>query len=196
MNQRNHAYLVFILILSVLALLVVAVETVCHLPPDTRRIIAYADTLICGIFFLDFALQLHQAENKVKYFFTWGWLDLVSSIPMLDALQWGRAARLARILRVLRGVRAARILTRAIVEHRAQSAIFATILLCIVLITVSAIAVLNFEDAADSNIKTPSDAIWWAVVTMTTVGYGDKFPVTSEGRIVASVLMIGGVALM
>lgn len=195
MNQRNHAYLVFILILSVLALLVISVETICHLSPDTRSILGYADSLICAIFFIDFALQFYHAENKTKYFFTWGWLDLASSIPMVDALRWGRAARIVRIFRVLRGVRAARILTSVIVERRAQSAIFAALLLSIVLIAVSSIAVLNFEDVAESNIKTPGDALWWAVTTMTTVGYGDKYPVTSEGRIVATILMFAGVGL-
>jgi len=55
--------------------------------------------------------------------------------------------------------------------------------------------VLAFEDEASSNIKTPFDAIWWAFSTITTVGYGDKFPVTVEGKLVAIVLMIAGVSL-
>jgi voltage-gated potassium channel len=55
--------------------------------------------------------------------------------------------------------------------------------------------VLVFETDAQSNIRTPFDALWWAVSTMTTVGYGDKFPVTVEGKIVAMILMILGVGL-
>lgn len=59
----------------------------------------------------------------------------------------------------------------------------------------SAIAILQVEDDPNSNIKTAEDAIWWAYVTITTVGYGDKFPVTTEGRIIAAALMTIGVGL-
>jgi voltage-gated potassium channel len=59
----------------------------------------------------------------------------------------------------------------------------------------SAIAILQVEDDPSGNIKTAEDAIWWAYVTVTTVGYGDKFPVTTEGRIIAAVLMTVGVGL-
>jgi voltage-gated potassium channel len=59
----------------------------------------------------------------------------------------------------------------------------------------SAIAILQVEDDLNSNIKSAEDAIWWAYVTITTVGYGDKYPVTTEGRIIAAFLMTTGVGL-
>ena len=72
----------------------------------------------------------------------------------------------------------------------------AATLVSITLISVSAISVLHFETGVEgSTINTPEDALWWAIVTITTVGYGDKVPVTSEGRIVAATLMIAGVGL-
>jgi voltage-gated potassium channel len=51
------------------------------------------------------------------------------------------------------------------------------------------------ETAPDSNIKTAEDAVWWSVVTITTVGYGDRYPVTSEGRFLGGILMFAGVGL-
>jgi voltage-gated potassium channel len=54
---------------------------------------------------------------------------------------------------------------------------------------------IQIEQVPEANIKTPEDALWWAVVTVTTVGYGDRYPVTSEGRIVASIVIVAGVAL-
>jgi voltage-gated potassium channel len=63
------------------------------------------------------------------------------------------------------------------------------------LVIFSALAILQVETDPNSNIKTAEDAIWWSYVTVTTVGYGDKFPVTTEGRIIASVLMTAGVGL-
>ncbi len=55
--------------------------------------------------------------------------------------------------------------------------------------------ILHFESGPESNIRTPDDALWWAFATITTVGYGDRFPVTGEGRVVATILMAAGVGL-
>jgi voltage-gated potassium channel len=68
-------------------------------------------------------------------------------------------------------------------------------LAAILLMVFCSIAMLEFESAGDGNIKTPEDAIWWAAATITTVGYGDRFPVTSEGRCIAAILMCAGVGL-
>src|SRR5262249_30244586 len=72
---------------------------------------------------------------------------------------------------------------------------FAVALLSILLVLFSSIAILQFETTKDGNIRTPQDALWWAFATVTTVGYGDKFPVTTEGRMIAAVLMTAGVGL-
>ena len=71
----------------------------------------------------------------------------------------------------------------------------AATLVALLLIVVSSIAILNVENDPASNIRTAEDAVWWACTTITTVGYGDKFPVTSEGRAIAVVLMVVGVGL-
>lgn len=63
------------------------------------------------------------------------------------------------------------------------------------LVVVSSVTILHVETAPDSNIKTAEDAVWWSIVTITTVGYGDRFPVTSEGRFIGGLLMFAGVGL-
>jgi Ion transport protein len=108
--QTQAPYLVFILGLSILALGLLGGEAILKPDEDTRAIIDYADFAICMLFFLDFVITFSRAENRVRYLLTWGWLDLISSIPMIDPLRWGRAARIVRILRILRGVRATRVL--------------------------------------------------------------------------------------
>lgn len=181
--------------LSVYAVVALAVSTFVELSPSTRAILEYADTAVCLLFFLDFVVTLARSPNRLRYFLTWGWLDLLSSIPAVDALRWGRAARILRILRVLRGLRATKILSEFVLYRRAQSTFLAALLISILLVVLSASAVLQFETSPEANIRTPEDAVWWAVVTVTTVGYGDRFPLSTEGRLIAALLMTAGVGL-
>ena len=194
-GKSSQSYLLFTLILSVLALLSLAVEVIARPSADVRVILRYADAAVCLLFFIDFLILFIHAENRLKYMLTWGWLDLLSSVPAIEVFRIGRMARVVRILRVLRGIRSARVLSSAILERRAQSALLASILICVILVTIGSISVLQFEDSGDANIKTPEDAMWWTIVTLTTVGYGDKYPISSEGRIVAAILMVAGVGL-
>jgi voltage-gated potassium channel len=122
-------------------------------------------------------------------------LDLLSSIPTINIARWGRAARLARLLRVLRGVRATKILGALALARRAESAFLAVALVAILLLVAASISILQVETVDGSNIKTADDALWWALTTITTVGYGDRYPVTPEGRFIAGVLMCAGVGL-
>lgn len=100
-----------------------------------------------------------------------------------------------RVFRVLRGVRASKILSSCILQRRSESAFLAVALLSIVCVVLGSIAVLHFEDGAESNIRSAEEALWWAIVTITTVGYGDRYPITTEGRLVAVGLMVAGVGL-
>lgn len=183
------------LALCIYSLGIVAYQASGNLEPATAVILDYADFAVCFLFFGDFILSLHRAENRWRYFITWGWLDLVSSIPAIDVARWGRAARILRVFRLLRAVRASQLLADFIVHKRAQNGLLAVSLLAIILITFCSIAILHFESSGSANILTANDAVWWAFTTITTVGYGDRYPTTSEGRMVAVVLMIGGVGL-
>src|SRR5690242_240831 len=191
----SASYQLFMLVLCVYAMAALGIGTVIRLDPGVRAVLEYADYLVCLQFFVDFMISLWCAENRVKYLLTWGWLDLLSSVPMLSAARWGRVGRIMRRFRVLRGFRATQILTTVVLKHRAGNSFLTASLAAILLIVFCSIAMLEFESSSDGNIKTPEDAIWWAVSTVTTVGYGDRFPVTSEGRFVAAILMCAGVGL-
>jgi len=194
-SERRNVYELFMLGLCIYALAVLGIQTLGSLEPQTAAILEYADLAVCVVFFGDFAYRIAVGPNRWQYFVRWGWLDLISSVPAVNAFRVGRAARLLRIVRVLRGVRSARIIGEIVLKHRAQSAFLAAAMISLLLIVFSSIAVLQFE-ATNGNIKTAEDALWWAIVTVTTVGYGDHYPVTREGRVVGAVLMIGGVCLL
>jgi voltage-gated potassium channel len=195
LESELRPYELFMLLLCGYSLLMLAFETFIDLPEDSVVILDAVDNLVCGIFLFDFVIRLASAPNKLR-FLAWGWIDLLSSIPAIDVFRAGRIVRVVRILRVLRGIRVARILAKYLRNNRADGTILAVIFVSIQLLLLSSVAILQVEKHVDgSNIKSASDALWWAIVTMTTVGYGDKYPVTTIGRVIAGLLMIGGVGL-
>lgn len=183
------------LALCLFALAGLATDALLPASSSARDVLRYADTGVCAIFFVDFLIQLVRAPDRWHYFSRWGWIDLLSSVPMVDTLRLGRAARVMRIFRVVRGVRSTKLLAEFILGRRAQSAFLAATLVSLLLVVFASIAVLQFEQVPGANITTADDAIWWSVVTLTTVGYGDRYPVTGEGRVIAGMLMIAGVGL-
>ncbi|MEX0586958.1 MAG: ion transporter, partial [Pirellulales bacterium] len=174
----SPGYQLFMLVLCVYALAAMAAQAAFRLEPGTRGIIDYADYAVCALFFADFIFSLWQAPSRWRYFATWGWLDLLSSIPAVDVARWGRAARVLRVLRVLRGVRAAKLLTSLALQRKTENTFLVVSFVALLLIVCCSIAVLHFETQPDSNIQSAEDAIWWAFTTITTVGYGDRIPVT------------------
>jgi len=188
-NEEQWAgYNAVILLVSLIAIGMLAVGVVVELTPTTRSLLAYVDLAVCGVFMIDFGISLARAPNRWQYFLTWGWIDLLSSIPVIDSLRWGRAARVVRILRVIRGIKAARFLAAIVFRNRARNALLAGSFVAVVVVFLSSFAILQFE----SHDAGAEDAIWWAICTVTTVGYGDLYPVTWEGRVVAFILMVTG----
>jgi voltage-gated potassium channel len=183
------------LFLCLYALGTLTAQVLFRLDADTRIVLDYADNAVCGVFLLDFIASLKRAENRIQYMYTWGWIDLLSSIPTVDIARWGRAARAIRILRVLRGLRATKVIASIVLERRAESVFLAASLVASLLIVACSISILQFEAPAGGNIQTAEDALWWSFATITTVGYGDRYPVTTEGRLVAATLMLAGVGL-
>ncbi|MBM3279975.1 MAG: ion transporter [Candidatus Handelsmanbacteria bacterium] len=194
-RRSARPYDFFMLGLCLYALMALGVQA--FLEPDeaTRQILEWADHGVCLVFFIDFVATLVRTDRRWHYLATWGWIDLVSSIPMIDPLRLGRAARILRIFRVLRGVRATKLLASFILERRAESTALSAALISLLLLIFSSVAIIQFEDVPEANIEGPADALWWAFATMTTVGYGDRFPVTTEGRFVGGMLMTAGVGL-
>lgn len=191
-EEQWAGYNAVILLVSLIAIGMLAVGVVVELTPTTRSLLAYVDLAVCVVFMIDFCISLARAPNRWQYLLTWGWIDLLSSIPSLGSLRWGRAARVVRILRVIRSIKAARFLAAIVFHNRARNALLAGSFVAVVVVFLSSFAILQFESHNEGNITSAEDAIWWALCTVTTVGYGDLYPVTWEGRVVAFILMVTG----
>ena len=183
-----------IVILSFYVLGSLVVSTFFKLPHEIARVLFYVDNLICVVFFIDFVIRFRQAHDKLE-FMKWGWIDLVASIPTLEFMRAGRLLRLIRLIRVIRAFRSTTHIANHLFKNRIKGTLTSVALIAVLMLLFSSIAILEVETAPNSNIKTAEDAVWWAYVTITTVGYGDKYPVTTEGRIIAAFLMTVGVGL-
>ncbi|MBI3428460.1 MAG: potassium channel family protein [Actinobacteria bacterium] len=145
----------------------------------------WANYAIWAYFVLDYLIQLFLASNKFKFFKT----HIVELILVV-----------VPFFRPLRALRALLFTTKAGFRTRKTYVRSIPILITgttILMILIMGAAVLDIErPVPGSHIKTPSDALWWALVTVTTIGYGDVYPVTNQGRLVAGVLIIFGVAMI
>ncbi len=184
----------FLLVMSVFVLISLLFELVFVHDQRVTQVIQVADQFICFFFLLDFFYRFVKAESKWR-FMRWGWIDLLSSIPMVDAFRVGRLVRIFRVIKVLRAAKSARVLFLHLFSSRRQGALASISCVSVLMLVLGAVSVLLVERVPDSNIKTAGDALWWSFVTMTTVGYGDFYPVTLEGRLVAAMLMLTGVGL-
>lgn len=183
-----------VIFLSFYVLGALIADTLFKLPTEVSKLLGQIDNIICVFFLFEFIIRFVKAENKLK-FMKWGWIDLLASIPTFDFLRYGRALRLVRLLRLLRAFRSAKNLITHVFANRIKGAFTTVSMLAIAMVIFSSIAILQFETDEKSNIKTGEDAIWWAFTTITTVGYGDRYPITTEGRVVAICLMCTGVGL-
>ena len=193
-KKELNLFNIIILVLSLYVLISLIVTTFFVLSDEVTVLLNYVDNVICIIFLVDFAIRFKKASNKLV-FMKWGWIDLISSIPYIDFLRAGRVLRLIRLIRVFRAFKATKLIFEHINRNKKQSALTSVALISFLMVIFSSIAILQFEKDVNSNIKTAEDAIWWSYVTITTVGYGDKFPITTEGRIIGAVLMTMGVGI-
>jgi voltage-gated potassium channel len=174
-ERSSSSYDLFILTVTLISLAIMVIFYLPGIGAETKRVAFFA-------------------PDKLAYL-KWGWLDFLGSLPALPAFRLFRLWRLVRLVRILRRM-SIRQLWRTFTRRRAESTLMITVLLVILVLGFASFTIVFFEaPAREANITTAADAIWWSLVSMTTVGYGDRFPVTEQGRLVAVLLMLVGIAL-
>jgi voltage-gated potassium channel len=166
-----------------------------NLGADTRGLLIFMEPILTAILLIDFGLRFHRAgSQRWEYMIRGGgWLDLLGSLP------YGRVLRLFRLVRVLQAFHTYgwRNTVQWFIVNRAKGTLFMVFAFLLIVLEGGGLIVLYFEAGAKgANIETGGEALWWGVVTITTVGYGDYYPVTPGGEVVASIMIFAGVALI
>ena len=150
------------------------------------------ELVLTGLFAAEFASRLAASRDRVAYL-RGHWIDLVALIPAARGFRVFRMLRLLRLIRAFAGVYRALGHVGWLAEHRGLQVIVVS-WLGVMAICTAAIYLVE-RDVDGTAIRSPFDALWWGITTMTTVGYGDIVPQTPEGRIAASALMLLGIGL-
>jgi len=191
---KNPGYEIFIGSVSMLSIVnLVLIYAVSD--ENLSQVLRAMNFLLSLILISDFTYRLLTAPAKGDYVFRqYGWADLLASLPV-PQLKILRLFRLARVYRLQRhhGIKD---IGRSLVKDRAGSALFSLLLLGILVLEFGSFEMLNIEEGAKgANITSASDSLWYVIVTISTVGYGDRYPVTTAGRVLGAVIIVVGVGI-
>ena len=191
---KNTGYEIFVGLLSILSIVNIVLLYVID-DPNLDTVLVVMNGILSVIFLADFTYRLFTAESKSRYFFReFGWADLLASLPVAQ-VKILRVFRLVRVFRLLR-VYGVKNIGRSLINDRAGSALVTLLLMGILVLQFGSLEILHIEQhAPNANIKTGSDALWYVIVTISTVGYGDRYPVTNNGRIFGSLIILIGVGI-
>jgi len=178
-------------LLSIFSIILLSFTFFIDQDSELYRLIHYYDFGLCMIFLYDFFVQLYKRKKRWQYFFTYGWLDLLSSLPVIDQFRYVRVLRIFRILRIVKSINR---LYKFIITNKKASLYGLIVFVSTITLILSSTFVLYIEKDV-GNIQTAEDALWWSYITITTVGYGDYYPVTNPGKLVASILILNGIAI-
>jgi voltage-gated potassium channel len=179
-EHRDSVYHIYMAALAMLAILVSVGLFLSPTEPDVIGVLSFVD--------------LWKAPSKLRYLFGWGIIDLLSSIPFVLQVRWLRFARVLRFLMLLRAIRL--LWESAKVDRRSIVMAGATFFIQTLFIAICIVVLQVEHDAPDGKIRSASDVLWWAMTTVTTVGYGDMYPVTTTGRIAGAILMVSGIGYL
>jgi len=190
---KGVSYELFMLLVSLLSIVNAIVIVLGVATGPAQDVIVLMEAALTPVFAFDFLYRLATAQSRRRYFIRgWGWADLLAAIPGLGIF---RLFRMVRVIHLLREVGRPR-LAEQVMERRAIATFLLTIWLVFVVVEVAGATVFAAESSSPAaNITTAGDALWWGIVTITTVGYGDQYPTTPTGRIIGVFLLVAGIGL-
>jgi len=176
-----------------------SIETLPGLSSMTRAFLYYSEIVVVGLFSIEYLCRIYTSPQRLRFIFSfYGLVDLLAILPFYLGFFFDlRSLRLVRLLRLLRILKLARYnlailrFVRAMYLAKEELVIFT--IASFVLLFLAAVGIYHFENEAQPEVfRSIFDALWWAVATLTTVGYGDIYPITGGGRLFTfGILMVG-----
>ena len=202
-TARGKVFDIVIQFLIILSLISFSIETLPDLDQKTRLMLKYFEAATVLIFTLEYLLRLIVSDRKLQFIFSfYGVIDLLAILPFyitrsvdLRSIRILRLFRLIRTLKLLRFSEAVQRFRKAfeIVKEELILFLFAAALL----LFITAVGIYYFENSAQpEHFKSVFHSMWWAIITLTTVGYGDFYPVTTGGKIFTSLILIIGLGII
>ena len=198
-NKLSKFFAFSIQVLIILSIVTFSIETIPDLKPQTRDILQSIELVSVIVFTIEYVLRIYVANKKLKFIFSFfGIIDLLAILPFylsfgidLRSLRALRFVRLFRLFKLVRYNKALKHFAKAI--RIAKEEIMLFLFITLILIYLSAVGIYYFEhDAQPEHFSSIFDSLWWAIITLTTVGYGDVYPITIGGRVFTFfILMIG-----
>jgi voltage-gated potassium channel len=202
-TKKGRVFDIAIQILIIISLVSFSIETLPGLSENTYSILAWIERVVVIIFTVEYFLRIIVSDKKLSYIFSfYGIIDLLAILPFylssvvsLQSLRVLRLLRLFRILKLTRYNDATLRVGKAIWIAKEELILFGIITL--MLLYLSALGIYHFEHAAQpENFRSIFDSLWWAVATLTTVGYGDVYPITLGGRLFTFIVLMLGLGVV
>lgn len=205
---------IFIISLIILNVIVVMLETIPDLEKEYHDFFEVFDLVSVIIFTIEYLLRIwssnhdpkykHSIGGRLKFMFTFPMLiDLLAILPFYLNFLVGFDLRVLRVLRLMRFFRLFRLtaymkaakLVINVFRSKVNELILSLILVIFLIIIASSLLYFAEHNAQPDSYSSIPHTVWWAVVTLTTTGYGDMIPITAIGKILSSIIMLSGVAL-
>tara|TARA_R110001583_G_scaffold423_5_gene4013 strand:- start:678 stop:1376 length:699 start_codon:yes stop_codon:yes gene_type:complete len=202
-SRPGRYFALFIQFLIIVSLITFSIETLPNLSQPLREILELFEIAIVLIFTLEYVLRIYTSKQKLSYIFSfYGLIDLIAILPFyistgldLRSIRLFRLFRLVRIFKLFKYSRAIKRFHRAIVITKEELILFAFV--TFILLYLSAVGIYYFEREAQPELfQSVFHSLWWAVTTLTTVGYGDMYPITAGGRVFTSFILFIGLGIV
>ena len=189
--------------LIVLSLISFTLETLPNLSSSARRYLRFIEVTTVIIFTIEYLVRVYCADNKVKFIFSFfGLVDLLAILPFylstgvdLRSLRAFRLLRLVRILKLARYNAAVRRFHQAFKIAKEELALFLAVSL--IVLYLASVGIYYFENPVQPEVfSSIFHSLWWAVATLTTVGYGDIYPITPGGKVFTFFVLIVGLGIV
>ena len=202
-TPASRTFELVVLSLVGFSIITLSVETLPGLPAAVQDLLNVSEVAITVLFTIEYVLRVATSPDRRRYIFSfYGFVDLVAILPFylslgldLRALRAFRLFRIFRIFKVTRYSVAVERFGRALSDAKAEALVF--LLATLIVLYLSAVGIYYFEnDAQPEAFQSVFHSLWWAVATLTTVGYGDVYPVTVGGKIFTFVVLMCGLGIV